>query len=135
MKTCLLLPPLPHKNVCHPRWMYLSRNGLFRQFTLERTTIQKRKMFFFILSFFVTYGAGLQKRLSAGWLCAMIRRAIGKSGSECIISPKLDRALGKKSIFQKESFKTIFPSSPSQDGGSHKDGMMFGQNTFLLHRL
>ena len=26
MKTCLLLLPLPHKNVCHPRWMYLGQN-------------------------------------------------------------------------------------------------------------
>ena len=46
-------------------------------------------MFFGYYLFFVTYGAGLQKRLSAGLLCARMRRASGKSGRECIISPKL----------------------------------------------
>ena len=53
----------------------------------------ENKVFLDILSLFVTYGAGLQKRLSAGLLCARMRRAIGKSGRECITSPKLHRGV------------------------------------------
>ena len=94
-------------------------------------------MFFGYYLFFVTYGAGLQKRLSAGLLCARMRRASGKSGRECIISPKLHsgREVTDDIKVLMGIFQNNLPSSPSQDGGSHKDGIMFGQNTFLLHRL
>ena len=92
LKTCLLLPPLPHKNVCHPRWMYLWQNidYFFSSDRNEESYGREQSLFGYSL-FFVTYGAGLQKRLSAGLLCARMRRAIGKSGRECIISPKLPR--------------------------------------------
>ena len=53
MKTCLLLLPLPHKNVCHPRWMYLRQNiDYFFQFTLERRIIESRTKSFWIFSLF-----------------------------------------------------------------------------------